>query len=106
MGIKGEKRQKRALKTRSKIALTNNNRLTIFRSNSNIYAQITSNNGSEVLVSASTSESALKSDNNGNIDAASRIGKVIAERALEKGIEKVSKSYETICNYIQSELKW
>ena len=90
MGIKGEKRQKRALKTRSKIALTNNNRLTIFRSNSNIYAQITSNNGSEVLVSASTSESALKSDNNGNIDAASRIGKVIAERALEKGIEKVS----------------
>ena len=56
MGIKGEKRQKRALKTRSKIALTNNNRLTIFRSNSNIYAQITSNNGSEVLVSASTSE--------------------------------------------------
>ena len=90
MGIKGEKRQKRALKTRSKIALTNNNRLTIFRSNSNINAQITSNNGSEVLVSASTSESALKSDNNGNIDAASRIGKVIAERALEKGIEKVS----------------
>ena len=90
MGIKGEKRQKRALKTRSKIALPNNNRLTIFRSNSNIYAQITSNNGSEVLVSASTSESALKSDNNGNIDAASRIGKVIAERALEKGIEKVS----------------
>ena len=90
MGIKSEKRQKRALKTRSKIALTNNNRLTIFRSNSNIYAQITSNNGSEVLVSASTSESALKSDNNGNIDAASRIGKVIAERALEKGIEKVS----------------
>ena len=90
MGIKGEKRQKRALKTRSKIDLTNNNRLTIFRSNSHIYAQITSNNGSEVLVSASTSESALKSDNNGNIDAASRIGKVIAERALEKGIEKVS----------------
>ena len=90
MGIKGEKRLKRALKTRSKIALTNNNRLTIFSSNSNIYAQITSNNGSEVLVSASTSESALKSDNNGNIDAASRIGKVIAERALEKGIEKVS----------------
>ena len=90
MGIKGEKRQKRALKARSKIALTNNNRLTIFRSNSHIYAQITSNKGSEILVSASTSESELKSDNNGNLDAASRIGKVIAERALEKGIEKVS----------------
>ena len=90
MGIKSDKRQKRAVKTRSKIALTENNRLTIFRSNSHIYAQIMTNNGSEVLVSASTSESGLKSDNNGNIEAASRIGKIIAERAIEKGIDKVS----------------
>ena len=90
MGIKSIKRQKRALKTRSKISLTENNRLTIFRSNSHIYAQIMTNNGKEVLVSASTSESNLKSDNNGNIEAASRIGKVIAERSLEKGIDKVS----------------
>ena len=90
MAIKKVKRQKRALKTRSKIALTENNRLTIFRSNSHMYAQILTNKGSEVLVSASTSEPDLKSDNNGNIDAASRIGKVIAERALEKGIDKVS----------------
>tara|TARA_B110000014_G_scaffold256855_1_gene240563 strand:- start:97 stop:447 length:351 start_codon:yes stop_codon:yes gene_type:complete len=90
MTIKSIKRQKRALKTRSKIKLTGNNRLTIFRSNSHIYAQIMTNKGSEVLVSASTSESDLKSDNNGNIEAASRIGKIIAERAIEKGIEKVS----------------
>ena len=90
MGLKSKKRQKRALKTRSKIVLTGNNRLTIFRSNSHIYAQIMTNEGSQVLVSASTSESDLKSDNNGNIEAASRIGKVIAERALEKGINKVS----------------
>ena len=90
MGTKSIKRHKRALKTRSKIALTENNRLTIFRSNSHIYAQIMTNKGSEVLVSASTSESDLKSDNNGNIEAASRIGKVIAQRALEKGIAKVS----------------
>jgi large subunit ribosomal protein L18 len=90
MGIKSIKRQKRALKTRSKISLRENNRLTIFRSNSHIYAQIMTNTGTEVLVSASTSESNLRSDNNGNIEAASRIGQVIAERALEKGIEKVS----------------
>ena len=90
MTTKSIKRQKRALKTRSKIALTENNRLSIFRSNSHIYAQIMSNKGSEVLVSATTSESDLKSSNNGNIEAASRIGKIIAERALEKGIEKVS----------------
>ena len=90
MGIKSIKRQKRALKTRSKISLTENNRLTIFRSNSHIYAQIMTNEGTQVLVSASTSESDLKSDNNGNIEAASRVGQVIAERALKKGIEKVS----------------
>ncbi len=90
MGIKSDKRLKRALKTRSKIALTKNNRLTVFRSNSHIYAQIMNNSGSEVLVSASTSESNLKSDNNGNITAASSVGKAIAERALEKGIKEVS----------------
>ena len=90
MAIKNVKRQKRALKTRSKIALTENNRLTVFRSNAHIYAQIITSKGSEVLVSASTSESDLKSDNNGNKEAASRIGKAIAQRAIEKGIEKVS----------------
>ena len=90
MGLKNIKRQRRALKTRSKIALTQNKRLTIFRSNSHIYAQIMTNSGSEVLVSASTSESDLRSNNNGNIEAASKVGKVIAERALEKGIDKVS----------------
>ena len=90
MVIKSVKRKKRALKTRSKIALTKNNRLTVFRSNSHIYAQIMTSKGSEVIVSASTSESDLKSENNGNVEAASRIGKVIAERALEKGIDKVS----------------
>ena len=90
MGLKSDKRQKRALKTRSKIALTQNNRLTVFRSNSHIYAQIMTNQGSEVLVSASTSESNLNSENNGNIEAASRVGKAIAERALEKGIDNVS----------------
>ena len=90
MAIKSVKRKKRALKNRSKIALTKNIRLTVFRSNSHIYAQIITSKGSEILVSASTSESDLKSDNNGNIEAASRIGKVIAERALEKGIDKVS----------------
>ena len=90
MAIKSIKRQKRALKTRSKIALTENSRLTVFRSNAHIYAQIITSKGSEILVSASTTELDLKSDNNGNIEAASRIGKVIAERALEKGIDKVS----------------
>ena len=90
MATKNIKRQKRATKTRSKIELSENNRLTVFRSNSHIYAQVSTFDGSQVIVSASTTESSIKSDNNGNIEAASRVGKLIAERALEKGIDKVA----------------
>ena len=90
MAIKNIKRQKRATKTRSKIELSKNNRLTVFRSNSHIYAQVSTFDGSEVIASASTTESSVKSENNGNIEAASKVGKLIAERAKEKGIEKVA----------------
>jgi len=90
MAIRNIKRQKRATKTRSKIELSENNRLTVFRSNSHIYAQVSTFDGSEVIASASTTESSVKSENNGNIEAASKVGKLIAERAKEKGIEKVA----------------
>ena len=90
MAIKNIKRQKRATKTRSKIELSENNRLTVFRSNSHIYAQVSTFDGSEVIASASTTESSVKSENNGNIEAASKVGKLIAERAKEKGIDKVA----------------
>ena len=90
MAIKNIKRQKRATKTRSKIELSENNRLTVFRSNSHIYAQVSTFDGSKVIASASTAESSVKSENNGNIEAASKVGKLIAERAKEKGIEKVA----------------
>ena len=90
MATKNIKRQKRATKTRSKIELSENYRLTVFRSNSHIYAQVSTFDGSQVIASASTTESSIKSDNNGNIEAASKVGKLIAERALEKGIDKVA----------------
>ena len=90
MAIKNIKRQKRATKTRSKIESSENNRLTVFRSNSHIYAQVSTFDGSQVIASASTTESSVKSDTNGNIEAASKVGKLIAERALEKGIDKVA----------------
>ena len=54
MATKNVKRQKRATKTRSRIELSENNRLTVFRSNSHIYAQISNHDGSEVIASAST----------------------------------------------------
>jgi large subunit ribosomal protein L18 len=90
MANKNIKRNRRALKTRSRIELSENNRLTVFRSNSHIYAQVSSFDGSVILASASTLESTLKADNNGNIEAASKVGKLIAERAIEKGIKEVA----------------
>ena len=65
-------------------------RLTIFRSSNHIYAQLMLSNGSGVLASASTRESSIKEKKNGNINAAAKVGKRIAERALEKGIQKVA----------------
>ena len=90
MANKNIKRNRRALKTRSRIELSENNRLTVFRSNSHIYAHVSNFDGSVILASASTLESTLKADNNGNIEAASKVGKLIAERAIEKGIKEVA----------------
>ena len=90
MATKNFKRQKRATKTRSRIELSANNRLTVFRSNSHIYAQISNNDGSKVIASASTLDASLKGDNSGNIEAATKVGKLIAERAIEKGINQVA----------------
>ena len=90
MSIKNIKRQKRALKTRSKINLLDKDRLTVFRSNSHIYAQIISNGGADVVATASTVESSVKDENNGNLEAAAKVGKLIAERAIEKGVKNVA----------------
>jgi large subunit ribosomal protein L18 len=66
------------------------NRLCVFRSPRHIYAQIISPSGDDILASASTLEKKSKSGATGNIDAAGKIGKLIAERAKKAGIEKVA----------------
>ncbi len=90
MANKNIKRQRRATKIRSKIVQSENNRLTVFRSNSHMYAQISNFDGSQVIVSASTADPSIKSNNNGNVEAATKVGKLIAERAKERGIDKVA----------------
>ena len=90
MSKKNTSRLRRARKTRSKVRFKEIHRLTVFRSSMHIYAQVMLNDGSEVVTSASTNESEVKGPNNGNIDAASNVGRLIAERALEKGIKQVA----------------
>ena len=64
-------------------------RLAVYRSLSHIYAQVVDDQLGQTIVSASTTEKDLRGSTGGNLDAARRIGKAIAERALEKGIESV-----------------
>lgn len=64
-------------------------RLALYRSLNHISAQIVDDQLGRTIVSASTTEKDLRGATGGNIDAARRIGKAIAERALEKGISSV-----------------
>jgi large subunit ribosomal protein L18 len=64
-------------------------RLAVYRSINHIYAQVVDDQKGQTIVSASSIEKDLRGSTGGNIEAARRIGKAIAERALEKGIESV-----------------
>jgi large subunit ribosomal protein L18 len=92
MFIKNDARQRRARKTRARIAEQKSVRLLVSRSNLHIYAQIISACGSKVLVSASTLETAVRKDmaNGGNVAAAAAVGKRVAEKAKSAGITEVA----------------
>ncbi|MBD0343229.1 MAG: 50S ribosomal protein L18 [Coleofasciculus sp. Co-bin14] len=66
-------------------------RLAVFRSNEHIYAQVIDDVQQHTLVAASTLESGLKSDSKSGAtcEASAEVGKLIAQRLLEKGISKV-----------------
>lgn len=85
-------RIRRAARTRYRIKELGATRLVVHRTPRHIYAQVISSTGSEVLVSASTLDKLCKEkvEYSGNKQAAAVVGEIIAKRALEKGIEKVS----------------
>ena len=85
-------RIKRHNRVRGKISGTAERpRLCVFRSESNIYAQIIDDVAGNTLVSASTVEKEIKAEleNTDTVDAAAYVGTVIAKRAIEKGITEV-----------------
>ncbi len=92
MKDKKEARLRRARQTRRRISDRNVTRLTVHRSNGHIYAQLIDPSGAKVLTSASTLEPEVRSHvkNGGNVKAAAEIGKRIAEKAKQLGIEAVA----------------
>ena len=64
-------------------------RLAVYRSLNHIYAQVIDDHQGQTLVAASTAEKELRGSTGGNVEAARRVGKTIAERALARGISRV-----------------
>ncbi len=87
-----EARQRRARKTRARIAEQKSVRLAVHRTNLHIYAQVISADGSKVLASASTLEAEVRKSvgNGGNAAAAAVVGKRIAEKAKSAGVTAVA----------------
>ena len=92
MSAKNTARLRRARLTRLRIRDVGAVRLTVHRTNTHIYAQITSASGDKVIASASTLEKDVRSQlkHGGNKKAAEIIGQRIAQKAKAKGIESVA----------------
>ena len=83
-------RAARHTRVRNKVTGTSNvPRLNVFRSNSNIFAQIIDDEASKTLVSASSIDKELKLEKGGNTEAAEKVGELLAKRAKKAKITKV-----------------
>lgn len=85
-------RKRRHLRVRHRIEGTAERpRLNVYRSNKHIYAQVIDDVTGNTLASASTLDKEFTSDvkNGGNVDAAQKIGELVAKRALDKGVSQV-----------------
>ena len=83
--------QRRAQRTRTRLKSLSNGRprLTVFRSSKNIYAQVIDDLNGVTLAAASSLEGGKESAKGSDKDAAVRVGKLLAERAIEKGVKDV-----------------
>jgi large subunit ribosomal protein L18 len=83
-------RKKRHARVRTKLSGTEARpRLNVFRSNKHIYAQLIDDVNGVTIASASTLDKDVNLDSSSNIDAAVKIGELVAKRAVEKGVSTV-----------------
>lgn len=87
---KNVNRQKRHLRIRQTLSGTAEKpRLNVFRSNKQIYAQVIDDTTGKTLCSASTLDKEVSAKNGSNVEAATKVGTLIAKRALDLKIEVV-----------------
>lgn len=96
--MKISSKQRRSYGTRNKLRRINiesnavrelRPRLSVHRSNKQIYAQIIDDIKGVTLASASSKDTSLKLKNGATVDAADKVGKLVAERAKKAGVKKV-----------------
>lgn len=90
MSVKNDARLRRARRARARMRTQGVVRLSVHRTPNHIYAQVIAPAGDKVLASASTLDADLRKGKTGNVEAAAAVGKLVAERAREAGIEKVA----------------
>ena len=87
---RNDMRKARHARVREKLSGTKEMpRLNVFRSNSNIFAQIIDDENGTTLVSASSLDKDLKLTNGSNVEAATKVGEAVAEKAVKANIKKV-----------------
>jgi large subunit ribosomal protein L18 len=87
-GDRNKARQRRHLRVRKRIEGTSERpRLNVYRSNKHIYAQVIDDSSRATLVSASTMDKELKGafESTSTLEAARKVGELVAKRAIEKG---------------------
>ena len=82
-------RRKATVRRAIKDAATGRARLTVFRSSKHIYAQIIDDLKGATLAAASSLEKDMRGKTGANVDAAKAVGKLVAQRAIEKGVKTV-----------------
>ena len=89
---KKQSRQRRAGRSRARIAAVGRHRLTVHRTPRHIYAQVLTPDSAKVVASASTVLADVRSGlkYTGNVEAAAAVGKLIAERAKAAGVSDVA----------------
>lgn len=83
-------RLRRARRSRKKMRELRVTRLSVHRTPKHIYAQVISPKGDKIITQASTLDSDIRNQTGSNVEAAKKVGGLIAQRALDAGIKQVA----------------